>query len=121
MTRTGINLYVDDIRKAPTGWHLARSVSEAIRILDTMLVQYLSVDHDKCHSEDGKKFACDDTFESVVRFALRLPKENRPKIACHSGNPGAYDAYQNLCEQSGEKLYALDWLMMDIEEDELRK
>lgn len=101
-----IKLYVDDIREAPVGWHLARTITEAIRILDQQEVTHLSVDHDI-------KGYPQESFEPVVRFAAQLPEQRRPLVACHSGNAFAYDRYKDILEQVGAKLYALDYLLME--------
>lgn len=42
----GIKLYLDDIRKCPVGWTLARTYDEAIKILKTGKVEEASLDHD---------------------------------------------------------------------------
>lgn len=51
-----MKLYVDDLRKCPDGWVLARSVTEAIRILATQSVDEVSLDHDICHSIPVRPF-----------------------------------------------------------------
>ena len=86
-----IKLYVDDRRPAPDdSWKLARTVTEAIRILATVPVELVSLDHDIMDSEE--------TFEPVCRYlAIMNP---RPKVTCHSGNIYAYGKYTNImgCE-----------------------
>lgn len=65
-----IKLYVDDIRNPDffvgPGWHWARTVTEAIRILHTQEVSEVSIDHDICHPGT----ACPETFEPVARFIV---------------------------------------------------
>ena len=68
-----IKLWVDDIRTEPEGWQRARSVTEAIRILDTMEVSEVSIDHDismkvSVGHGDPRPFASPETFEPVARF-----------------------------------------------------
>jgi len=41
-----IKLYMDDMRKCPEGWTLARSVDAAIALLKTGTVSIASLDHD---------------------------------------------------------------------------
>lgn len=48
-----INLYVDDLRKCPDGFIIARSYDEAIEILNTSKINILSLDHDLGISENG--------------------------------------------------------------------
>lgn len=73
-----MKLWVDDIRPAPEGWTRARSVTEAIRILATMAVEEVSLDHDismkvMVGDEDAgfsepRPFRSNETFEPVARF-----------------------------------------------------
>lgn len=46
MPRDKVNLWLDDIRPAPTGWMHARNVDEAKLILQIHEVQDCSLDHD---------------------------------------------------------------------------
>lgn len=74
----GLKLYVDDIRNPDDfvgpGWHWAKTVTEAIRILDEQDVDIVSLDHDIAHSIPitgstiAQPFACTETFEPVARF-----------------------------------------------------
>lgn len=41
-----MNLYLDDVRKCPPGFTLARTAMEAIEILKTGTVEFASLDHD---------------------------------------------------------------------------
>ena len=41
-----INLYVDDIRKCPENFIIARTYSDAIRLLNIYEINILSLDHD---------------------------------------------------------------------------
>lgn len=115
-----IKLYVDDQRESPVGWHLAKTITEAIRILSTMEVEEVSLDHDIGKlSEDDFKEALNncsinpsnelvdslmriqntlpkETFEPVARYIASMPKEIRPWVNIHSGNPFAYDRYRDI-------------------------
>ena len=46
-------LYVDDIRKAPTGWEQAYTYSEAIYLLNNYNYDKLSLDHDLGFTNKG--------------------------------------------------------------------
>ncbi|GAA0075980.1 hypothetical protein UT300005_03580 [Clostridium sp. CTA-5] len=48
-----VNLYVDDLRKCPDGFSIARSYDEAIEILNTSKINILSLDHDLGIDENG--------------------------------------------------------------------
>jgi len=41
-----INLYVDDLKKCPNGFIVARNYKEAITYLNTCIIDILSLDHD---------------------------------------------------------------------------
>ncbi|WP_252229970.1 cyclic-phosphate processing receiver domain-containing protein [Clostridium sp. ZBS15] len=48
-----INLYVDDIRKCPDGFVIARNYDEAIELLRSNTIDTLSLDHDLGLNENG--------------------------------------------------------------------
>jgi len=100
----GLKLWIDDIRPAPEGWHLAKTNTEAIRILDTMEVDEVSIDHDvshqimmegPCGSIVSRPYPCGETFEATARFLalfLRRRAESdyagpRMNITIHTANP----------------------------------
>lgn len=96
-----MKLWVDDIRKEPEGWTRARSVTEAIRILDTMPVFEVSLDYDismkvsvgteEAGYSEPRPFRSNETFEPVARFiSARYRHEGEPddiKITLHTANP----------------------------------
>jgi len=90
-----IKLYVDDIRQAPEGWVLVETVTEAIRLIDTMTVTEISVDHDISIpvrvGKISRPFPSPETFEPVLRFvrarALAGLSEIK-KITLHTSNTG---------------------------------
>lgn len=91
-----IKLWVDDLRQPPPGWHWVRSVTEAIRVLDTIPVLEISVDHDICHTKERSGIliptgeSCNETFEPVVRFLAMMPANHMPsRIVIHTSNPTA--------------------------------
>jgi hypothetical protein len=72
-----IKLWVDDIRNPVSfvgeGWHWAKTVTEAIRVLDEQDVSEVSLDHDismkvSVGYGDARPFASAETFEPVCRF-----------------------------------------------------
>ena len=71
-----MKLFVDDIRKCPEGWHLARTVTEAIRVLSTIEAEEVSLDHDiACYLVDGHQHTSGETFEPVARYLATMKKE----------------------------------------------
>lgn len=69
-----IKLWVDDIRPAPEGWHWAKTVTEAIRVLATQKVSEVSFDHDISHDVQingvHRPYPCGETFEPVAFYLL---------------------------------------------------
>lgn len=90
-----IKLYVDDLRKCPEGWTLARNNTEAIRLLSTGYVEAVSVDHDICVPFSGELSASvkrrleigKETFQPVAFYLSVMPEAMRPKvIKFHTAN-----------------------------------
>lgn len=85
-----MKLFVDDIRRCPDGWTPARTVTEAIRILATMPIDVVSLDHDICCQPDtGENHSSWETFEPVARYIALMPENQKPKVEIHTANPGA--------------------------------
>lgn len=89
-----MKLYVDDLRQCPEGWQLARTVTEAIRILDTQRVTHVSLDHDISHGVEvnglTRLYPCGETFEPVARFIgmmVEASGEIGPQVTLHTANP----------------------------------
>lgn len=82
-----MKLFVDDIRRQWEGWHRARTVTEAIRILATMPVEIVSLDHDiACYLVSGHEHSSEETFEPVARY-IALMGGDAPFVQFHTGNP----------------------------------
>jgi hypothetical protein len=86
----GLKLWVDDLRQEPNpGWALVRSVTEAIRYIDTMEVDEVSLDHDICHTSGtliAQPYACTETYEPVARFIAAKPGGIK-RVHIHTSNP----------------------------------
>lgn len=73
-----IKLFVDDIRDCPKGWEVARTVTDAIRILATGSVVEVSLDHDiatycpHCHST----YFSGETFMPVAQYLAALKERD---------------------------------------------
>ena len=68
-----MKLYVDDIRRPPAGWALARTVEEAIEKLDTGMVSELSLDY-------VIGYSAETNFTPVARHVASLPADKRPQV-----------------------------------------
>jgi hypothetical protein len=91
-----MKLYVDDLRKCPEGWTLARTNTEAIRLLASGYVDEISIDHDICVANFGqisvplrrRLSIGEETFQPVAYYIAAMKPEDRPKkITLHSANP----------------------------------
>lgn len=69
-----MKLFVDDVRPPPAGWTLARTVKEAIGILEAGRVTDVSLDYFIGEGEGG-------TFLPVAHYIADMPKARRPKRA----------------------------------------
>lgn len=88
-----MKLYVDDLRQPPEGWEVARTITDAIRILATGMVDEISLDHDIMIPEYGGKSSmahavvarlAEETFMPVAHYLAIM--KNRPQVKFHSGN-----------------------------------
>ena len=93
-----MKLFVDDIRREPKGWHRARTITEALRILASMPVEEISLDHDiSCFTPaTGCTHSSGETFMAVIYY-IKLMKP-RPKVRIHTGNT---DAGRRMAEVLG--------------------
>lgn len=48
-----MNIYLDDLRDCPEGFTIARTVDEAIRLIESNEVDALSLDHDLGEDNEG--------------------------------------------------------------------
>lgn len=94
-----MRLFVDDYRKVPDdSWHLAKTITEAIRILSGPIYSdVVSLDHDIIYRE-GKHSFSEETFATVARYIALMPVDRLPKIVyIHTANPkGAKDIEEIL-------------------------
>lgn len=100
-----MKLFVDDIRNAPDDtWHVARTVTEAIRCIRYYRdeIKEISLDHDISHQigmgELSRPYPCKETYAAVAYFIGEVYKERAearekgfteahvPKIVIHSSN-----------------------------------
>ncbi|MFT8351138.1 cyclic-phosphate processing receiver domain-containing protein [Clostridium saccharoperbutylacetonicum] len=87
-----VNLYVDDLRKCPDGFIVARSYYEAIGALKTYKINILSLDHDLGLDEDGSEKNGYDIVKYMCENGIS-PK----KIYIHTDNVvGRNNTYHTL-------------------------
>lgn len=78
-----MKLFIDDIRREWDGWHKANTITDAIRILATVPVDVVSLDHDIQQSIPGTRGF--ETFEPVARYIALM--KVKPRVQFHTGNP----------------------------------
>ena len=84
-----MKLFVDDMRSAPEGWQLARTVTEAIRMLSgPMYFEAVSLDHDIIFETTNRKVGFSgETFATVAYYIALLPQDKLPKkVYLHTAN-----------------------------------
>jgi len=123
-----VKLYVDDLRKCPEGWELARTNTEAIRLLATGYVEEISIDHDICVpnvefiSEGVKKRLQigQETFQPVVYYIIAMNPEFRPKkVTMHTANTDAGMKLVQMLQRNGiDAVYSQSSYLIDLGEDE---
>lgn len=116
-----IKLFVDDLRPNPPGWLLARTITEAQRILSFFSVDTVSLDHDIFHSVPSKEdspsiegaVTCPENFSAVAYFIAMMPADRRPKkVILHTSNTAVVYAMIEILSEAGvaveRKLYHPD-------------
>ncbi|MBL8023724.1 MAG: hypothetical protein JNK54_05510 [Elusimicrobia bacterium] len=75
-----MKLYVDDVRMPPGGWVLARTVAEALHLLEEGDVTDVSLDYFIGEGEGG-------TFLPVAHFISDMPEGKRPqRVRLHTAS-----------------------------------
>jgi len=86
-----MNLFVDDIRQAPPGWTLAKTITQAQEILSNFHVEAVSLDHDIAYFDHMGMFTGklhNENFSAVANFIAVMSEETRPKaVYVHTANP----------------------------------
>jgi len=124
-----IKLYVDDLRKCPEGWELARTNTEAIRLLATGYVEEVSIDHDimvpnvEFISEGVKKRLQigEETFQPVVYYIIAMQPDFRPKkVTMHTANTDAGIKLVQMMQRNGidAEYHSAGYAIEGLPEDE---
>ena len=106
-----MKLYVDDLRKCPEGWELARNNTDAIRLIYwNSPLDEISIDHDICvpfsgELSEGVRRRLEigkETFQPVVYYIIAMAPELRPKkINMHTANGPAGKLMVDLMRDAG--------------------
>lgn len=90
-----MKLYVDDLRPIPPGWIFARGFEEAMRILASGKITYLSLDHDLGQGEGKEGYDILKIMEKAVAERKFKPPQ---VIIVHSDNAGARKKMEQAIE-----------------------
>lgn len=104
--KSGLKLWVDDIRDAPDdSWTVARTVNSAINALSRFDFTEISLDHDISHQivmgEMSRPYRCDECFCAVARYIAVTSRLPSPKITLHTSNPVGADDMANILKNNG--------------------
>jgi hypothetical protein len=103
-----INLWLDDIRPAPSGWTWVKTIEDAWELLSNSNVQSMSLDHDlgvctPCSEklEQGENIFCTH-IRSGYDLCLMMAEHNRwsrEKPTVHSQNPVGAERMPGVIER----------------------
>ena len=79
-----MKIYLDDIRNTPDGWVRCYWPNEVLSLMDTYLVEEISLDHDLGDDSRGTGYDVLLRMEEMSRFGQL---KYLPKITIHSANP----------------------------------
>lgn len=106
-----MRLFVDDLRRCPDGWMLARTNTEAIRFLAGGYVdEAISIDHDICTPFSGELSEGvrrrlqigQETYQPVAYYLVVMPEAMRPKvIKFHTSNPEGAAKMMSILKAAG--------------------
>ncbi len=113
LTAVEVKLWVDDERKAPSGWYHAMSMLDAQNVLDSFIVTECSLDHDLgqclgcifcvCGVQFGRSCwcSCHETGYDLVKWMAETNNWplSRPRI--HSSNPVGRDNMESVIHRYG--------------------
>lgn len=100
----GMKLYVDDLRRCPEGWKLARTITDAIGHLYNGRVDEISLDHDIVFLRGSDIRMHKESFMSVCLFMCVMPVDMRPaKVRIHTANVDAGWKMHDLLVDAGYK------------------
>ncbi|WP_458765923.1 cyclic-phosphate processing receiver domain-containing protein [Cupriavidus basilensis] len=85
-----MKVFLDDERTTPEGWHRVYWPEEAIRLLETGIVEELSLDHDLGDDKHGTGYDVILWIEEAVALRHFQP----PRITIHSANSSAVEKMQ---------------------------
>jgi|SRR5579864_3015510 len=99
-----MKLYVDDLRRCPDGWKLARTITDAISLLYRGFVHEISLDHDIVFVWGTDIRMHKESFMSVCMYMCDMPVDKRPeKVRIHTANVDAGWKMHDMLRDAGYK------------------
>ena len=103
-------LFIDDVRQAPdNSWTIARTITEAIRLLATQYWDIVSIDHDYggIYKKNEEKYnLLEETYMPVAFYISKDSNYNRlyakPSIFIHSGNKPAAQYMKDIIGENAK-------------------
>jgi hypothetical protein len=118
-----MKLWVDDLRdpaarndegelifleswEDPANWIWAKTITEAIRILATIPIEHVSLDHDICHPINSgiiaHSIACLEDYTPVARYIAAMCVDERPKqVDVHTANGAGAKSLGSILRDGG--------------------
>lgn len=115
-----MKLYVDDLRRCPDGWKLARTITEAISHLYQGRVKEISLDHDIAFIRGTDIRMHKESFMAVAYFMSIMAIELRPeKVRIHTANVDAGWKMHDMLKKAGYKDITVIPLGDDVLQDDI--
>ena len=112
-----MNLFIDDQRVPPEGWEVARTVTDAIRILSSSPPEAISLDHDIAVNQSPLHTFSDENFSAVCQYLILM--KNPPKlIFLHTASRYGCENMKSILSKTESKVVRIS--PMDYEQ-EIRK
>lgn len=95
-----MKIYFDDIRYPPSGWTLARTITEAINLISIgSEITHISLDHDLSHPWG----ACAECACPVAHYIAQKYRDaaEKPVITLHTSNPSGAREMQSILKNEG--------------------
>lgn len=116
-----MKLYVDDLRRCPEGWTIARTITEAIRKLHYGHVQEISLDHDICFLRGTDIRMHKETFMPVALYMAVMPKKLRPdRVRIHTANVDAGWLMHEILRKAGYIHFEIIQLGDDVLQEDIK-
>lgn len=100
-----MKLFLDDLRNAPKGWVLCRSINEMLLMFEQERhIDAISLDHDLGCNDSGYFICHSETGYDFCKWLIEQPEEVWPElIILHTANPVGRDNMRQLLKRYAPK------------------